>query len=184
MSKNGLFIILAAMVFSGCTIKSGLYKPDFNAINDLKDRGIGVMAVKRGMSQNQAVNTIDIRSSDMVSPYGGDFEEYLETALKEHLISAKLLDQNSPTVVTTVLLKNELSTGAITGTADIAAKFIVHKEGRLVYEKIQSTHHEWDSSFAANVAVPNAVQNYPIAIQKLINALMSDEDFLTQVKNR
>lgn len=184
MGTKGLFIILAAVLFSGCTIKAGLYKPDFNTINDLKDRGIGTMAVKHGMSQNQAVNTVDIRGSKMISPYGGDFEEYLETALKEHLTTAKLLDQNSPTVVTAVLLKNEFTTGAITGSADIEAKFIVHKEGRPVYEKIQSIHHEWDSSFAGNVAMPNAVQNYPVAIQKLINALMSDEDFLTQVKIR
>ncbi|MDO9305166.1 MAG: hypothetical protein Q7T77_07530 [Sulfuricurvum sp.] len=181
--KNLLLIIFIAILFSGCSVKSALYKPDFNSINELKTLNIKPMAIQRGNSQNQAVNEISLRASKMFSPYGENFEEYLKVSLEEHLKSANLFDKNSNLLVTSTLLKNEVETGlAATGTADISANFTLNKDGQLIYDKTLTIHHEWDSSFVGAIAIPNATENYPIAIQKLINKLMADDDFLRAIR--
>lgn len=175
--------ILVVMLFSGCSIKSALYKPDFNSINELKTLSIKPMTVQRGNSQNQKINEITLRSAKMVSSYGENFEDYLKISLEEHLMSANLFDKNSNLVITSTLLKNEVETGLVaTGTADISANFTLKKDGKLIYDKTHTIHHEWESSFVGAVAIPNAVENYPIAIQKLINKLMTDNEFLIAIQ--
>ncbi|MDD4855457.1 MAG: hypothetical protein PHQ22_09490 [Sulfuricurvum sp.] len=141
------------------------------------------MAVRRGNSQNKEVNTISLRSAKMDSPYGESFEEYLKVSLEEHLMSANLFDKNANLLLTSTLLKNNIETGLVaTGTADISANFTLTQDSKIVYDKTHTIHHEWDSSFVGAIAIPNATENYPIAIQKLINKLMADNDFLMVVK--
>lgn len=119
----------------------------------------------------------------MISPYGGTFADYLKVSLEEHLKSANLFDKDSSLTISAVLLKNEVHVNSfVTGEADISANFIVRQGEKIIYEKIHTIHHEWESSFAGAVAIPNATANYPIAIQKLINSLMSDNDFIKSVK--
>lgn len=186
--KNIVLSLPLILVLSGCTLKPGLYKPDFNSINELKELNVKSLAVAPTSYQNkwaatQEVEEVNVRGGRLVSPYGETFAEYLKVSLEEHLKSANLYDPTSSLIISAVLLQNEVhANGVITGNADISAKFIVRQGDNTIYEKIHTIHHEWDSSFLAAVAVPNALANYPIAMQKLINSLMSDKDFIESIK--
>jgi len=41
---------------------------------------------------------------------------------------------------------------------------------------------EWDSSFAAAIAVPRATQQYPLIVQKLLRELYSDPAFISAIR--
>ena len=85
--------------------------------------------------------------------------------------------------VSGVLLKNNIDAGGIfTNQGQIEARFIVKRLGEIKYEKIKNIELEWDSSFAAAVAIPLARNNYPVMVQKLLNALFSDPEFLAVTK--
>lgn len=71
--------------------------------------------------------------------------------------------------------------GFSVGTADLSAKFIVTDSDNVVFYKIITIRHKWDSSFIGAIAIPNAQNNYPKAVQKLISKLMSDQNFITAV---
>ena len=61
------------------------------------------------------------------------------------------------------------------------AKFIVTKENHEIYNKDHSIQHQWDSSFVGAIAIPNAQNNYPIAVQKLIAVFLTDPEFIKVV---
>lgn len=181
--KYTISFFVIAFFISGCSLKSGLYSPDFNTVNELKDSNIKPINVEYCTYANQSIDNIGLRGSSMVSPYGGTFADYIQKSLEEQLKSASLYDKKSDFSLSAVLLKNELdANGFSTGTADISAKFIVNKNKVTQYEKIHSIHHEWDSSFLGNIAIPEALRNYPIAVQKLINSLMLDKEFIKAVQ--
>lgn len=177
--------LIAVLLLTGCSIKTGLYKPDYNTINELKSINIAPLNVEYCSYSNNSVDNISLRGSEMVSPYGGTFADYIKKSLEEQLKSASLYDKNSNLSLSAVILNNELNAnGFSTGTADISANFIVRKNKEIQYEKIHSIHHEWDSSFVGSMAIPEALRNYPIAIQKLINSLMLDKDFVNSIKTK
>ena len=74
------------------------------------------------------------------------------------------------------LLNNTLDTGLSVGTAELSANFIIEIEKKEVFNKTYTIKHEWESSFAAATAVPTTLDNYPIAIQKLIDTFLLDMD--------
>jgi hypothetical protein len=103
--------------------------------------------------------------------------------VRQELDDSRLLDAGANTEVGGVLLRNELDgSGFSIGTADIDARVLVKREGAVRYDKVQSAHHEWKSSFIGATAIPAAAQNYPIVVQKLLAKLFGDADFLAALK--
>lgn len=181
--KRILVLTIVILAISGCSIKGHKYKPDFNSINELKDANLQSMNIQENPLQEEKYKNISLRGSSMVSPYGGTFSKYLEISLKEHLLQASLFNNKSDINIMTILLKNDFDiSGFSTGEADLSAKFIVYINNKIVYEKIHSIHHEWDSSFIGAIAIPNGLNNYPIAVQKLINKFLEDKELIELIK--
>jgi len=61
-------------------------------------------------------------------------------------------------------------------------RFVVKRSGDVRYDKVKTVKSEFPSSFAGAVAIPRAVQEYPIAIQKLLGALYGDRAFIDALK--
>ncbi len=181
-------ILISLMIVgltSGCTMNAVQYQPDFNLVNDMKDNELKKMNVGEISSDNQKVNKITIRASSMVSTFNNSYADYLAVALREQLQQADLYDATSTIVITGNLLVNEVNTsGFSVGIAEISAQFKVESSGKVVFDKTFSIVHEWESSFMAAIAVPNAQNNYPIAVQKLVAKLMSDSNFISAVQNK
>lgn len=97
---------------------------------------------------------------------------------------AKLYAPQSGTTISGVLLKNNIDAGGLsTNEGQLEARFTVKREGQVRFEKTKSIVHTWESAFAGAVAIPLAANNYPIMVQKLIDALVSDSDFIQSLKN-
>jgi len=120
---------------------------------------------------------LSVRGSSLNGGSDGTFSGYLRDALITELQTAGKYDANSDTQISGTLTGNRIETPIKTGTADVAAHFIVTKSGSTVYDKTFSAHHEWESSFVGAIAIPAAMQNYATAVQKLLGQLFNDPDF-------
>jgi hypothetical protein len=161
------------------------YQPDFNLVNDMKDNDLKKMNIGEISASNQKVNKISIRGSSMVSTFNSSYADYLEVALREQLQQADLYDASSFIIITGNLLTNKVNAaGFSVGTADISSQFIVESSGNVVFDKVITITHEWESSFVGAIAIPNAQNNYPLAVRKLVVKLMSDSDFISSVQSK
>lgn len=168
---------------AGCTMNAVQYQPDFNLVNHLKDQEIQSINIGDITAENPKVNKISLRGSPMVSPFNNSYADYLEAALREQLTQANLYDNSSSIEISGSLLENSVDAmGFTVGVANISARFVVDKSGETVYNKTISIRYEWPSSFVGAVAIPNAQNNYPEAIKKLIFKFMRDQEFLDVVK--
>lgn len=178
-----LFSVLVLSLISACSMNTVQYQPDFNLVNDMKDSNLQKISVGDISSKNPKVNKVSIRGSSMVSTLNNSYAEYLEAALREQLQQSNLYDSSSTISIAGELLTNQVNAaGFSAGTADIAARFEVLNSDKVVFDKVVTITHEWDSSFFGAIAIPNAQNNYPIAIQKLISKLMTDQDFISSIQ--
>lgn len=173
--KQIFFAIGLVFIMSGCSMKGVEFTPNFNSINDLKDGNLKSVSVKQNKVGNTSIS-VGRASNVMTSPYGGTFQEYLSISLKEELQQADLYSENSNIEISTKLLKNILDTGLSVGTAELSANFIIQIDKKEVFNKTYDIKHEWESSFAAATAIPVTLDNYPIAIQILIDKFLLDTD--------
>ena len=179
--KNIVSIILAfsiAILVTGCSLKGHKYTADLNTVHKIQEFNLKKVVVDNNPNSTK-FPTIELRAITMTSPYGNSFNTYLKKALKAQLQQSDLFDKNSEIIIMTDLLRHDIDIWDFSiGTADISAKFIVRIKGRVVYSKIHDIHHTWPSSFIGQIAITNAVDNYPIAIQKVINKFILDKDFI------
>jgi hypothetical protein len=179
-----LLVIGVSLV--GCSIAAPKYNTDFNNASSLRRETLNLVRVgsvtKDAKSKN--VENVTLRGGTLDSPYGS-YTAYLETALKQELEDARLLDPTSRINLNAVLIKNMVdATGISVGIAEIEARFIVQNTGETLYNKVKSARHTWESAFAGNTAIPAAQQNYPIVVQKLIGSLFSDQEFIAALRQR
>jgi uncharacterized protein YgfB (UPF0149 family) len=80
-------------------------------------------------------------------------------------------------------VKNDLSAGGVnTNDAEVAVRFKLQEGSTTRYEKTIDARHEWESSFLGGIAIPRAVQNYVVTVQKLLKQLYEDADFANATK--
>lgn len=181
-----LVLALAFSVFStGCAMVAPQYTASLDNIQVLKDSGNYTAKVAEFQSGKDKAyaNPISIRGSSLASPYNESYASYMTAALKQELSLAKKLSPDANVEISGTVLKNDIdATGASMGWAEVEARFIVKRSGQLRYDQVKSVKHEFPSSFAGNVAIPKAVQEYPVAVQKLLNKLYTDKAFIEALK--
>jgi len=124
------------------------------------------------------LNSVRARASIYRSPVNDSFPDYIAKALETDLAAGGRLNASSPRVVTGVLEKNDLSAAAITtNSAEVAVRFKVTDGARTRFDKVVSVTHEWDSSFLGAIAIPRAIENYVVTVQKLVGKLLGDSEF-------
>lgn len=127
--------------------------------------------------------SLQMRAASMISPVGNNFGDYIATALKQELDLAKVSSSQSSIEVSGLLLKNNVDAGGLsTNSAQIDARFLVKRSGELLFDKVKKVEYQWESAFAGAVAIPLAVNNYPVIVQKLLNSLYVDPDFVTAIR--
>ena len=178
--------VLMVLGLAACSLTAPKYNAAMENVDKLRDAGLGKARVAKftaDPSLKNDVNRLTIRGGHYESPYDKSFVAYLEEAIRQELDDARLLDAGANTEVSGVLIRNDLDgSGFSTGTADIEARFLVKRDSTVRYDKVQSAHHEWESSFMGAKAIPAAAQNYPTVVQKLLAKLFGDSDFLAALK--
>ena len=178
-------LTVTAAALTGCaSFVAPTYSPDYPSIDRLKAARLGKVAVGefQPRSPEAPVNKVTLRGAPFVSP-NGSFAEYLEDAIRSDLTELRVLDPKAETRIEATLLKNDIDVSGInTGEGFMDVRLSVIKRGQTVHEKIYSARTQFDSGFAAAVAVPKGQSEYPRLVRTLLQMVYADPAFITAVK--
>ena len=129
-------------------------------------------------------NAMTLRANTMTSHVGSNYGDYLAAALRQELELAKLYNPQAGVEISGTLIKNNIDAGGIsTNAGQIEARFVVTANGQVRFDKVKRIERQWESSFAAAVAIPLAANNYPLMVQSLVSLLVTDPDFVKVIRN-
>ena len=186
--RIALFTGIAVSAFLvGCAGPAPNYAPSIDNVETLK-KIQGAPAVKTGAIAVTAgmpgAASLQLRANTMTSPVGKNYGDYIAAALRQELELAKLYNPQSGVEISGTLLKNNIDAGGIsTNAGQIEARFVVTANGQVRFDKVKRIEKKWESSFAGAVAIPLAANNYPVMVQSLITALVTDPDFVKAIRN-
>lgn len=138
--------------------------------------GVDDFAAAEGVSDRSFI----LRGSAMTGAgRDGAFSTYLQDALQAELRNAGRFGDAAALRLSGTLTTNRLNAaGVSTGDGAVGARFVLTRDGQVVYDKVLTAEHQWESSFIGAIAIPAAVQGYPATVQKLIGALFTDPAFI------
>ena len=178
-------LALTAVVLTGCaSFVAPTYSPDYPSIDRLKTSQLGKIAVGefQPRSPEAPVNKITLRGAPFVTTQGS-FAQYLEEAIRSDLTELRVLDPKADTRIDATLLKNDMDVSGInTVVGFIDVIFSVIKSGETGHETIYSDKTQFESSFAAAVAVPKGQSEYPRLVRTLLQTIYADPAFIAAVK--
>jgi len=173
---------LSTLALSACSVVAPKPALSVERTQLLREDGgaAKVGAVSAGPDANN--DRIGLRGNGMKSPYN-TYSQYLHEAIAQDLKEAGRLDAAAPVEITAVLLHNDLHTaGFSTNDGEIAAHFVVKRDGAVRYDATKEAKLSWDSSFIGAIALPRAVQKYPELVGKLLLELYRDPAFVSALK--
>lgn len=181
---SNLLVVLITVFGAGCSMTAPQYTASINNVQTLKNGNnftANVGEFSSSLDKGNA-NPISIRGSSLASPYQNSYASYLAEAIKQELSLAGKLSPNTDVELSGILMKNDIDAAIGTAHSEIEARFIVKKGGKVKYDQVKFIRHEWESSFMGAVAIPRAVQEYPIMVQKLLAMLYADKAFIDSLK--
>ncbi|WP_246795594.1 hypothetical protein [Burkholderia perseverans] len=181
---RAIFLIAPVALLSACAMVAPPYSPAVDNIQSLKNISTANAKIGEFASTPSDKNPypVPLRANNLKSPVGHSFGDYLADAMTRELQLAGKLSPQSDVEIKATLLENDIDVGIATGAARLSARFIVMRSGATRYDQIKSAHTQWDSSFAAIIAVPKAREEYPLAVQKLLGELYADPAFLDAIR--
>lgn len=117
-----------------------------------------------------------LRGSNITAP-SGSYAKHLKEFLMAELQAAGMLDLASKAVIEGQLTDSKVDAAIGTGTARLAARFQVLRDGQSLYDKELAVDDSWDSSFVGAVAIPRAIEHYGALYRTLVGKLVADSDF-------
>ncbi|RXJ96668.1 hypothetical protein CRU94_00710 [Arcobacter sp. AHV-9/2010] len=188
--NNIRILILISIVFliSGCSIKTAGYNPDAKTANLLNEYELNKVSIisKKNENLGDLNYKLPFRGLGGFLPAeGGNFTNFIVLSLKQQLQQNNLIDENSNYVIILELLENHSSMWDFsTNYYKITANFNVTKNEKSIYNRDITIVHTFPSSFVGQIAGEYAINNYPIAIRKLITEFLLDKDFLIAIEKR
>ena len=122
-----------------------------------------------------------LRGGNIAAP-SGSFSQHLKDTLKAELQSAGLLDLRAQHVIEGQLTDSKVDAAIGTGTARLAARFQVLRQGQVLFDKEVVAEDSWDSSFMGAVAIPRAIERYNGIYKLLVVKLLTDAEFVQALK--
>ncbi|RQR52071.1 hypothetical protein DIE21_12900 [Burkholderia sp. Bp9140] len=177
-------LVTPIVLLAACSMVAPPYSPAVDNIQSLKNAATAHAKIGTFESHADTTNRypVPLRANLMKSPVGDSFGAYLADAMTKELLLAGKLSPQSDVEIKATLLENDIDVGMATGAARLSARFIVMRAGAVRYDKVKSARTQWDSAFAAMIAVPKAREEYPLAVQKLLGELYADPAFLEAIQ--
>jgi hypothetical protein len=172
------------LLVTACSVVAPPYSPSVDNVQALKNAQTAQAHLGTFDSQASTANLypVVVRANVMRSPVGDSFGPYLADAMTRELTMAGRLAPQGDIEVKATLLKNNVDAGIAKGEATLAARFVVTRAGAVRYDEVKTASAQWDSSFAAAIAVPKAVEEYPTAVQNLLGQLYADPAFIKAIQ--
>lgn len=188
--KIKFFVSLAAvsvLFLSGCSTIAPQYSGSRENVEALQSIPSTKLSVGRFYDDHNPANNekLNLRGlNTMSSAYGETYAGYVEQALRQDLTIADRYSSESSLMITGVLKKNNLdiSSSFATGTSICEVEFSVLQNKNSIYKKTLTQSHEWESSFVGAIAIPKAKEEYTVTVQKIINKLFKDQEFIEAMK--
>lgn len=181
--KYTLFILLL-FIFTGCSYKNKVsYEPDQELSNKLNNYKLIKINVEKtyNIDYSSLYELPITNNSNLISYYGDSFEDYLEKALQIQLHQNNLLDRKSDITIYTTLLVNELKNGNFTSSYRVIANFQIKDNDKIVYNVNKSINHKFKLGLFGT-PIDTFIDNYSIAIQKVISAFLNDTQVIETLK--
>lgn len=182
--RHGLraLVVMPLVFLVGCAqIPLGNPAPSFEVIekaNAARTAPVNVGVFKLDPSANPEVDKgLSVRSNTISSPIEGSFAQYLRQTLIVDLQASGLYDAASPTTLSGYLKESSLDVPTDTGKANLSARFLMIRAGKVIYEKELKASVSWQSSFVGMVAIPAGINHYTSLYHKLIGQLLDDPDY-------
>ena len=174
----------AALLASGCAqYLAGPYSADYQALDRMKAAkpGTAAVATVQPVEPAHPVNRLSLRGAVLVSP-SGTFAKYLENALIADLKEAQAYDPASRTVLSAVILKNDLDiAGFSTGTASMEIQLSVKRDGQPRLDKRYQAGISFESHFMGNIALPAGQAAYAGVVRELLRNVYADPQFVAAI---
>ncbi len=188
--KIKFLVSLAAVsvfILSGCSTIAPQYSGSRENVEALQSMPPTKLSVGRFYDDHNPANNekLNLRGlNTMSSAYGETYAGYVEQALRQDLTIADRYSSESSLMITGVLKKNNLdiSSSFATGTSICEVEFSVMQNKNSIYKKTLTQNHEWESSFVGAIAIPKAKEEYTVTVQKIINKLFKDQEFIEAMK--
>lgn len=176
-----ILIIMISALTTGCAnLVAPSYSADYAAVDNLKHSKLNKMALGKVQPDDvrAKVNQISLRGANLTA---GDttFAGYLERAMTNDLQEAGLYDASAAHRIDIVLIKNDIDvSGFSQGVGQIEIELTLTASGKIVLKKNYATTTQFESSFAAAVAVPKGQIEYPNLVRALLSKIYRDQAFL------
>jgi hypothetical protein len=182
----GATVLVAAAVLTGCA-QVPLGAPVASVDNIQKAKSIGKAPVNLGEfalaagKDPKLDQSLAIRGATVVSSYDASFAKHLRETLRVELQAAGLLDPASATTIRGFLTASQADAAISQGSGSVAARFIVVRAGKTMYDKELKADATWESSFVGATAIPAAINEYSALYRKLVGLLLADPAFRAAV---
>ena len=184
ISKRLMSVMLCAFLLGGCaSFEAPSYSPDYKTIDNLKSKSLQSLSLGEfmPMSLQAKVNKISLRAAGLKAKQG-TFTQYFKDALQADLIELGIYSEDSSLIINATLLENDIDiSGFSNGYGVIKVSLEVKKYDAVVFNKTYEAHTEFESSFAAAVAVPKAQSEYPVLVKTLLTKIYMDYEFYKAV---
>ncbi|MBI1407383.1 MAG: hypothetical protein GC145_14820 [Caulobacter sp.] len=189
MRLSLLGAIAAALALAGCaTAPIAPPSATMETLRSVQASGIrpiqvGVFRPGPGLppGRDEAINSRAIKIKPL---FGGSFSGYLKLSLATELNAAGKLDANSPLEVTGLLTESELHSASFkTGSASIAARFVMTRDRVVIYDKQLRVESSWRSNPLGGIAIPAAINGYNSLYPRLVRALLEDPEFVAAARS-
>jgi hypothetical protein len=170
---------------SGCSTTAPNYqgsRKNAESLSNLPNTKIGVSTFTDSNNSDNK-KQLSMRGNTVNSPYGESYASYIENAIRTDLILAGRHSNDSDLRIAGVVIKNDVDASGInigTGISEVEITF--SNKSRVVLKKRFSQDHQWESSFVGAVAIPRAMNEYGVLIEKLIHRIFSDGDFIKAIR--
>lgn len=178
---------IAILLLSGCSTIAPQYTGSRENVEALQSVAAAKFSVGRFYDDQNSANheKLNLRGlNTMSSAYGETYAGYVEQALRQDLMIANRFSSESTLMITGVLKKNNLdiSDPFSNGKSICEVEFSVLQDKNAIYKKTLTQNHEWESSFVGAIAIPKAKEEYTVTVQKIINKLFKDQEFIDAMK--
>jgi hypothetical protein len=154
--------------------------PSYQSVKLIRDARFPAVALGDfGVGRDPAIGSrsISIRGSTMRPPKGGTFATFLRDTMQAQLFAAGRYDPAARIVVAADLVRNHAGENMATGTAVLAARFKVVRNGQIAFERLYEVENRWKSEFIGAIAIPEAFQQYNALYGQLVSKVLTDPDF-------
>jgi hypothetical protein len=182
------FAVLAGLCLltGGCTVTAPRYVVGVTntlALREAALEKVKIGEVRKDTAARADVEHVKARAMTVTSPYGS-YTAYLREALTNEFDHADLLDTGAAASIDGVLIRNVLGASGDHEYAELEAELTVSHGGKIAYRARKSARYEWEAVFLGAIAVPRAMANYQIGVQRLIAAFIADPAFVAALKAR